>query len=200
MAGYNSNGPCASLVSPDGPATIAGYGCTPGAYGFVPNVATCTNASELTIGQPSFLNGTPGRACAVSTNFTKTSTGTDVLANTTTTASIFQQCCGTGNPTEDFVKSGYGVTGGPCGYTFCNITDGASADAFMSCIGKNAPGVTGQCFVNYVGGAGAAAVDEPAQPASASSTATQTSTGTRNSVGLGIMLGVMIGIARLSGI
>lgn len=178
---------CASVVV--GPSTSVGYACMPGSHGYIPDIATCNSPSDITLAKPEYLKRGPGRSCVISSNFTKSSSGTDVLSTDSSTPSIFQTCC-TARNVDVFVSSGYGVTGGPCGFAYCNISDAAAAASFLSCLGSNAPGVEGKCFVSYMPGASNGTSPPP--------TSSQTAAGTKNLVGLGMMLGLILEVACLS--
>lgn len=175
---------CASVVF--GPSTSVGYACMPGAHGYTPDIATCSSATDVTLAKPEYLKRGPGRSCVISTNFTTSSTGTNILSTDSVKPSVFQTCCQTRN-VDVFVSSGYGVTGGPCGFAYCNISDAAAAASFMSCLGSNAPGVEGKCFVSYMPGASNGTNAPPAT--------STTAAGTSNMVGLRMMLGVILGVA-----
>lgn len=177
---------CASVVV--GPSTSVGYACMPGANGYIPDIATCSSASDITLAKPEYLKRGPGRSCVISTNFTASSTGTDVLSTNSSAPSVFQTCC-TSRNVDVFVSSGYGVTGGPCGFAYCNISDAAAAVNFMSCLGGMAPGVEGKCFVSYMPGASNSTAPPP--------TSDKKAAGTRNMVGVGMMLALILGVAGL---
>jgi hypothetical protein len=178
-----------------------GYSCIPGAVGFVPNIATCTNTTDLSIGKPLYMSSAPGHSCAVSTNFTRASTGVDVLAvNSQQPISIFQSCCGVDNTnSENYVRSGLGVTGGPCGYTFCNVTDSNAQKSFLSCLGDKAPGVKGDCFTSYISGSNFITFDSntPTTPTPTPSASAQASSATRKAVGLGVVTTILIGMINV---
>ncbi|EPE34787.1 hypothetical protein GLAREA_10482 [Glarea lozoyensis ATCC 20868] len=187
---------CASRIV--GKSGTPGYSCTPGSVGFLPNIATCSNATNVSIGKPLYMSTAPGRACAVSTNFTRTTTGVDVLAvSPENPVSVFQSCCGVGNTkSENYVRSGFGVTGGPCGYTFCNVTDQVAQKSFLSCLGEKAPGIKGDCFTSYISGSNFITFDSNTPP-SASTTAKPTS-GSTKLVGIGMITWVLMAVVGIA--
>ncbi|CAG8949191.1 hypothetical protein HYFRA_00004814 [Hymenoscyphus fraxineus] len=182
---------CASVVVDPSTSATVGYACTPGSNGYMPDIATCNDASDITLAKPEYLMRGPGRSCVVSTNFTRSSTGIDVLSSNSSATSVFQSCCTSPN-IDIFVSSGYGVTGGPCGFAYCNISDAAAAQGFMSCLSKNAPGVEGKCFVSYIPG--------PSNDTTPPPMSNTVSAGTKNMVGPGMLLGFIIGFSGLSAI
>jgi hypothetical protein len=190
---------CASRIV--GKSGQPGYSCIPGSVGFIPNIATCTNTTTLSIGKPLYMSTAPGHSCAVSTNFTRTSTGVDVLAvSPQQPVSIFQSCCGVDNTkSENYTRSGLGVTGGPCGYTFCNVTNSDAQKSFLTCLGDKAPGVKGDCFTSYISGSNFITFDSntPSVASPTPSATAKVSSATRRAVGLCLMTSIFVSMITL---
>ncbi|KAH6672508.1 hypothetical protein B0J14DRAFT_655389 [Halenospora varia] len=143
-------------------------------------MALCTNSSSLVLAQPSYISMAAGRACVVSTNFTTTSDGLNVLADSRIGQSILQSCCGTNVPIANF------TSGANCGFTYCNVTDLAAENGFMACMNQSARGIVGKCFASTI------------LPASkATDTAKSYGAGKRELLSFGLMAGFVVAVTGL---